>query len=418
MPNTTMAWALSMQSGSIGFAVSNTIHADLNSGVTWTDVTANLPFSSARTQATGIGVDPNPGRAGVAYLSISGFTAATGVGHIYQTTNFGKSWNRADGNDGVAPLPDVPTLRILVDNTDSSGNTLLAGTDIGVFRSSDGGATWTAFNQGVIPAVPIFDLEQNKNGLIFAGTHGRGAYQLLVGPTPTPTPAPTATSTTKPTPTPGATPTAGPGAMAKTVEVAVSGAPGAKVGAGTLTITNTTSAAETVSSVSITVSSPTIFSSLTLSGGGQSVSATPSAVTVFALAPIGLAAGASLTFSLSAVIAGNTAMLSGPVKFAGLIAVSPAGLTATAALPMTIGLMLIGLVLTGMPAGRRRRIALGAMLLIALAATQLGCSSGSNANLILVGSGQTVTGVAVTFASGGAVKVSGLPASLGTVLVL
>ncbi len=97
VPNTTMAWALSMQSGSIGFAVSNTTHADLNSGVTWTDVTANLPFSSAQTQATGIGVDPNPGRAGVAYLSISGFTAATGVGHIYQTTNFGKSWNRADG---------------------------------------------------------------------------------------------------------------------------------------------------------------------------------------------------------------------------------------------------------------------------------------------------------------------------------
>ena len=206
--------------------------------------------------------------------------------------------------------------------------------------------------------------------------------------------------------------------MATTVAVAVSGAPGTKVGAGTLTITNTTSAAETVSSVTVMVGSPTIFSSLTLSGGGQSVTVAPRAVTVFALAPIGLAAGASLTFSFSAVIAGNTAMLSGPVKYAGLIAVSPAGLTATAALPMSVGLMLIGLALTGMPAGRRRRIALGALLLIALAATQLGCSGGSNANLTLVGSGQTVTGVAATFASGGAVKVSGLPASLGFVLVL
>jgi len=48
----------------------------------------------------------------------------------------------------------------------------------------------------------------------------------------------------------------------------------------------------------------------------------------------------------------------------------------------------------------------------------LGCSSGSNSNPILIGSNQAVTGVAVTFASGGAVKVSGLPASLGTVLVL
>jgi len=156
--------------------------------------------------------------------------------------------------------------------------------------------------------------------------------------------------------------------MAKTVEAAVSGAPGAKVGAGSLTITNTTSAAETVSSVSITVSTPAIFSSLTLSGGGQSVSAAPRAVTVFVLTPIGLAAGASLTFSLSAVIAGNTAMLSGPVKYAGLIAVSPTGLTDTAALPMSIGLMLIGLALIGMPVSRRRRIALGVLLLITLAA--------------------------------------------------
>ncbi len=164
VPNTNMAWALSMQTGSVGFAVSNTIHADLNSGVTWTNVTAKLPFSSAQTQATGIGVDPNPGRAGVAYLSISGFTAATGVGHIYASTDFGATWSRADGDGGAAPLPDVPTLRILVDNTDASGNTLLAGTDIGVFRSTDRGATWTAFNLGAIPAVPVFDLEQNKNG--------------------------------------------------------------------------------------------------------------------------------------------------------------------------------------------------------------------------------------------------------------
>ena len=30
-----------------------------------------------------------------------------------------------------------------------------------------------------MPNVPVFDLAQNYNGMIFAGTHGRGAYQLL-----------------------------------------------------------------------------------------------------------------------------------------------------------------------------------------------------------------------------------------------
>ena len=174
----------------IGFAVSNTDQANLNSGVTWNDVTANLPFDfQADAGDRESRLDPNPGRDGVAYLSISGFTAATGIGHIFQTTNFGKNWTRMDGAGGPSPLPDVPTLRVLVDNTDTSGKTLLAGTDIGVFRSTDGGATWAAFNLGVIPAVPVFDLEQNKNGLIFAGTHGRGAFELRSPASPTPTPA-------------------------------------------------------------------------------------------------------------------------------------------------------------------------------------------------------------------------------------
>ncbi len=69
-------------------------------------------------------------------------------------------------------------LRALVDNQDITGNTVLAGTDIGVFRSTDGGGTWSDFGLAVIPKVPSFDLEQNYNGIIFAGTHGRGAYQL------------------------------------------------------------------------------------------------------------------------------------------------------------------------------------------------------------------------------------------------
>jgi hypothetical protein len=44
VPSTTMAWALSQQSGSVGFAVSNTTQANVNTGVTWSDVTADLPF--------------------------------------------------------------------------------------------------------------------------------------------------------------------------------------------------------------------------------------------------------------------------------------------------------------------------------------------------------------------------------------
>ena len=411
VPNTTMAWALSQQNGSVGFTVSNTTQANVNTGVTWSDVTGNLPFNSAQTQATGITADPTPGHSNVAYLAISGFTAATGIGHIFRTANFGKSWTRVDGSGGASPLPDVPTLRILVDNTDTSGNTLLAGTDIGVFRSSDAGATWAAFNLGVIPAVPVFDLEQNKNGLIFAGTHGRGAYQLSAPATPTSTPV-------KPTPTPGPTATATPGANVTSTSVTNSGFPGASVAAGTLTITNTTGTAETVSAMDITVSNPGVFASLTLSGGGQSVTVSPaSATTHFALSPIGLAAGTSLTFSLKGVIALHPVMLQTGIKYAGITIGVASTLAGGAQLPMSAGLLLIGLALMAMPASRRRRIVFGAILVIALAATQLGCGGGSNGTTIFASS-QAATAVTATYTSGGAVEVRGLPAQLGVIRAL
>jgi len=174
--SSTMAWALSMQSGTTPFKLSNTVQANLNSGALWNDVTFNLPFLPFGTQATGITPDPN--NANNAFLSVSGFTAATGVGHVFKTADFGITWTRADGAGGPLPLPDVTVLRVLVDRQDPTGNTLYAATDIGVFQSLDGGTTWAAFNLGTMPAVPVFDMEQNNNGTIFAGTHGRGAYQL------------------------------------------------------------------------------------------------------------------------------------------------------------------------------------------------------------------------------------------------
>lgn len=179
------AWSLSMRSGfgcgsggrlPCGFRVFNTTKVNLNSGVIWTNVTGKLGFNTANTQATGIATDVRNDNHAV--LTISGFTAATGIGHVFQTLDFGAHWTRIDGQGGPSPFPDVPALRPLIDRRDSTGKTILVGTDIGVFRTTNGGVTWFAFNLGTIPADPVFDIEQNNLGTIFAGTHGRGAFRL------------------------------------------------------------------------------------------------------------------------------------------------------------------------------------------------------------------------------------------------
>ncbi len=190
-------------------------------GAHWIDKTAQLPpfVFPTDTQATGVAIDPFD--ATVAYLSLSGFTLATGIGHVFVTTDFGGSWTQADGNPNLLTpppanaLPDVPVLRMLVDRNDATAQTVLAATDIGIFRTVDGGANWAPFNLGAIPAVAVFDLEQNLNGVVFAATHGRGIFRLAGegipstgSPTPTGTPSSTATATATATGTSTATATA------------------------------------------------------------------------------------------------------------------------------------------------------------------------------------------------------------------
>jgi hypothetical protein len=239
----TSGWALAMATNFLDttFVLSNTTNLNLDAsnspaGGTWSaQPTQNLaplvPLFS--TQATGIAVDPNHPQ--TAYLSLSGFTGGTtgtGVGHIFKTADFGNTWVEADGN-----LPDVPVLRVLVDRSDPSGNTLYVATDIGVFISSDGGGTWGSFNLGTLQAVPVFDIEQNQNNTIFIGTHGKGVFKLSTAtPTITPTPTPTPTSTATPIPPVTGTLTVSPASI--TFPSTAFGASGGTSPPKTITVTN------------------------------------------------------------------------------------------------------------------------------------------------------------------------------------
>src|SRR5262245_54567239 len=56
------------------------------------------------------------------------------------------------------------------------------GTDLGVFRTTDGGVNWTPFNNG-LPGLAIFDLVYNPStSVLVAATHGRGMWQLPLPP--------------------------------------------------------------------------------------------------------------------------------------------------------------------------------------------------------------------------------------------
>ena len=66
-------------------------------------------------------------------------------------------------------------LIFVVDPANSSH--LYAGTDRGVFNSTNGGATWSLFGTG-LPDVAVFDLAISSDGHVRASTHGRGFYEI------------------------------------------------------------------------------------------------------------------------------------------------------------------------------------------------------------------------------------------------
>src|SRR5205823_6161342 len=56
-------------------------------------------------------------------------------------------------------------------------DSIYVGTDIGVFRTTNGGAGWVQFSQG-LPNCAVYDLKlQNPARLLRAATHGRGLWE-------------------------------------------------------------------------------------------------------------------------------------------------------------------------------------------------------------------------------------------------
>jgi hypothetical protein len=123
-------------------------------------------------------IDPN--NKNVAYIAFS-FYAPAGQG-VWKITNLGAAaalgapppspiWTAA-GNG----IPSIPINALVIDPANS--NNIFAGTDIGVYNSTDGGASWAPFGTG-LPRSAVFDLAlQNANRVLRAGTHGRGVWEI------------------------------------------------------------------------------------------------------------------------------------------------------------------------------------------------------------------------------------------------
>lgn len=142
-----------------------------------------LGNATFRAPVTRVLVDPN--NKNVGYIGFGGFgTPASPFKHLWRVGNLDAL--NTGGTVGITAtsngLPDVPINSLAIDPQSGSATRtstdIYVGTDIGVYRSTNAGATFTAFNPG-LPRVPVFGLAvQNPNRLLRAATHGRGWYDI------------------------------------------------------------------------------------------------------------------------------------------------------------------------------------------------------------------------------------------------
>lgn len=149
---------------------SGKVYRLVKSGTTWTATAIHaspLPVGPFITDIAAV-----PGAPNTIILVMSGF----GHGHVWRGVFSGASatWTNISGS-GVSGIPDIPANAVVIDP--NAVNTFYVATDVAVYRTTNGGANWTQFSEG-LPNCAVFDMRlHNPTRLLRAGTHGRGIWE-------------------------------------------------------------------------------------------------------------------------------------------------------------------------------------------------------------------------------------------------
>jgi len=171
-----------------GHVLSATIDPTSSSLPAWTDLTQHTVTNDAKTfnyygmEISSIFIDPHDASGQTLYVTVAGQIQTDEVVRtVYRSTNGGATWTVI-----VANLPQAPANSLVVDPQDA--NTVYVATDRGVYSTrsiltcADAPSTcWTAFGTG-LPEAPVVALTATPVSataqLLTAGTYGRGIWQI------------------------------------------------------------------------------------------------------------------------------------------------------------------------------------------------------------------------------------------------
>lgn len=151
------------------YAISLTqIAKSTNSGANWTNITGTLPTGTANLSNLTV----SNTNADKVWVTFSGYEIA-GAGHkVYKTTDGGTTWTNLSTG-----LPNLPVNTIVYQNG-SANEDVYIGMDIGVYHIDNTTSTWGAFMTN-LPHASVKNLRISYlgGGKLRAATYGRGAWE-------------------------------------------------------------------------------------------------------------------------------------------------------------------------------------------------------------------------------------------------
>jgi len=135
-------------------------------GKRWQEIMEGLPYQKWVSRIVASAYDLP-----TVYMTQNGKRDDDFTPYVWKSTNYGKTW--VDISKGI-PVGPVNVIR----EDPKSKEILYAGTDGGVYVTTDGGKTWNALGTG-LPWTYVLDLVIHpRDNMIAVGTHGRGVWVL------------------------------------------------------------------------------------------------------------------------------------------------------------------------------------------------------------------------------------------------
>ena len=145
------------------------IHITKNGGKNWNEITSGLMKNKWISR-----VVASENKMSRVYLTQNGKRDDDFAPYVWKSEDYGNTWDNITAN---IPLGPVNVIR----EDPSDEKILYAGTDTGVYTSTDRGKSWSVL--GDLPTVYVQDLViQPGNNILVIATHGRGIWAIDITP--------------------------------------------------------------------------------------------------------------------------------------------------------------------------------------------------------------------------------------------